>query len=278
LCVRRFVERELVALLARSRRWRHGPLVVRRVDLSSNRVRVQVACKALGAKPCELTFEEQSGYIVAGIGQEGFLTSLVRSDAEGALLFENALAGLYQRSEVDLVREQIEGVLGDGVHYDIADDGLLVWPGRDYQTELAYRLDERGGRALPPTIRGAPPDRPPQVLDTRHILFPTQGITWLSWVAAWTAADHDDVDLPRLMQGTSVLPGAGEGGMPSKVPPSMTPRTLGSDGLSSDDSLSALSSDPGATALTPDPERATPTIELREVSGDTVRLDDPDLG
>jgi hypothetical protein len=42
----------------------------------------------------------------------------------------------------------------------------------------------------------------------------------------------------------------------------------------------ALSSDPGVPTLPPISERATPTptIELREVSGDTVRMDDPDQG
>ena len=62
-------------------------------------------------------------------------------------LFENALGGLYQLAGVDLVREQLTAVLGEKAHYDIADEGLVIWPGEGYRTEVVYLLGEpRAGR------------------------------------------------------------------------------------------------------------------------------------
>ena len=204
--VRRFVDRELVAILHRCPRWTFGEIEVERVDLSSNRIRVELGCSDLGATPCTLTFEEQSGFVVAGVGEPGFLVALKERTELGVLLFENALAGLYQRAEVDLVREQIEAELGEGIHYDVADEGLVVWPGHDYETELVYRIDTRRARPITPKVRGVPPKTPPRVLDTGRMLYRQQEVSWLAWVAAWDAADHEEVDVPRLLSGSSILP------------------------------------------------------------------------
>jgi hypothetical protein len=204
--VRRFVDRELVAILHRCPRWTFGELEVARVDLGSNRIRVELGCSELSAAPCTLTFEEQSGFVVAGVSEPGFLGALRARSELGVLLFENALAGFYQRAEVDLVREQIEAELGEGAHYDVADEGLLVWPGQDYQSELVYRIDTRRSRPITPKVRGVAPTTPPSVLDTGRMLYRQQEVSWVAWVAAWGAADHDGVDVPRLLPGRSILP------------------------------------------------------------------------
>jgi hypothetical protein len=211
--VRRFVERELLAPLVGARRWSFGEIHVTRLDLSSNRIRIELTCPALGSEPAELTFEEQSGVIVAGIPKPGFIPLLCDQSATGARLLENALAGFYQRAEVDLVREQIEAVLDAGAHYDIAAEGLVVWPGRDYRTELVYRLDVRRGRTIKPRIRGIGPLHPARVIDTRQLLYRAQNLSWIGWVGAWGAADHDSAEVPRLLHGAPILP-RGEGSEP----------------------------------------------------------------
>jgi hypothetical protein len=203
--VRRFVERELVAALAASPRWHLGALAVERVDLSSNRVRLRLACPALAPEPAsEVTFEHQSGWVVAGMAQAGFVARL---EGDERLLFETALAGLYQRAEVDLVREQLAREIGDTVPYDVADEGLLVWPGGDFRTELVYALEVRlRPGAVAARVRGrAPPSAPPP-LDLRRVLWREQAIGWVGWEAFWAAAAEHGATLPQLARGASLLP------------------------------------------------------------------------
>lgn len=202
--VRRFVERELAAPLALARRWRHGAVSVVRVELGSNRIRVTLACAAVSRDVCEIAFEEQSGFIVASTPRAGFVDAL--SD-EGRLLFENALLGLHQLAGVDLVRERIEHVLGVDNPYDVGDDGLVVWPGGGYATEVVYRL--RGSTDDPvfvPEVRGARPTTPSPVVDRRDVMSLYTRVTWAEWVRAWTAAEHPDAAIPRLVRGPSLLP------------------------------------------------------------------------
>jgi hypothetical protein len=202
--VRRFVTRELGGLLTTVRRWRFGPIEVARITLGSNRMRIELVCKALSRESCDVVFEEQSGFLVASIPRPGWLDAVT---GEATLVVENAIAGLYHRSGVDLVREQLEWALQGDRHYDISDEGLVVWPGETYRTEVVYALDPDGyGAVVKPMVRGEPPERPPQPLDGRTILYRTQKITWADWVNAWDASRPEREAVPRLVRGASILP------------------------------------------------------------------------
>ena len=50
LALRRFVERELIAILEGTPRWTHGTLVIAGVDLGSNRIRIRLSCPRLPLK------------------------------------------------------------------------------------------------------------------------------------------------------------------------------------------------------------------------------------
>ena len=207
--VHRFFDRELLQLLHRCPRWEHGRLFIEDIELSSNRIRVRIRCDSISPDPCEITLEEQSGYLVAGMPYPGFVSILDVTHNTGRRLFENALAGLYQLAEVDLVREQLEAELGEASHYDIAEEGIAVWPDDDYRIELFYPLkDAEGGAPVAPVTRGLEPEVPPRVLDTRRMFYRDQNITWLAWVAAWSAAAHERAEVPRLLRGVSILPRA----------------------------------------------------------------------
>jgi hypothetical protein len=217
--VERFVDRDLGALLAESARWQ-GAVHVSRVLIASNRVRVELgrghrhaeprgedagAAAGAGSAPdaCAIAFEEQSGWLVACVAELGFAGTL-----EGAprVLFENALAGLYHRAGVELVREQIEAALPAGATYDVADEGLVVWrAGR--ATEHVYDLDRKP--LLEAQARGAPGSDPPgdpaPPIERSAILFAEHPIAWTAWVDAWSDAAGEP---RRLVAGASLLPAA----------------------------------------------------------------------
>ena len=168
---------------------------------------VRVACKDLDPSPCEIAFEEQSGLLVASVPAPGFLGRLPR-ESDGFRLFENALAGLYQLAGVDLVREQLAAVLGKETPYDIADEGLVIWPGEGYRTEVVYPLEEpRTGRTLTPAVRGAVPASPPGVIEEEKIRYRLQPILWTAWVRAWNNASQEGAVIPRLVIGAPLVTG-----------------------------------------------------------------------
>ncbi|MFO0617279.1 MAG: hypothetical protein U0414_32080 [Polyangiaceae bacterium] len=192
--IARFVERELVALLEESRAWKFGALRLDAVDVAASRIRV--ALKRAGSPaPLVVSFEEQSGWLVGGVTDSGFAEEL---GEEGRLVLENLLAGLYRLAACDLVRELIEPAIG-GAAYDIADEGLVVWPGPGYRSEVVYSLSTVG--LVTPTSRGEPLEAIPPALDTRLLLLREQPLPFGAWCDAWERASPR-----RLETGPSLLP------------------------------------------------------------------------
>lgn len=195
-----FVEREIVALTETSPAWRAGALKLDGVDLAASRVRIGL--KLAGAPhPMVLSFEEQSGHLVGGVVEAGFADGL---EDDARLVLENLLAGVYRLTGCDLVRQTIEHEI-EGAAYDIADEGLVVWPGPGYRTELVYALSTVG--VVVPRHRGDAPEAQGRAIDTRRLLVREQSIRFTDWRDAW------DAERPhRLAIGASLLP-------PRRTPP-----------------------------------------------------------
>jgi hypothetical protein len=195
-----FLERELSALLEESARWPYGPVEVASVGLGSNRIRVELACPAAGGEPAVLHFEEQSGWLVASVARRGWIDAI---DQDPRDLVEAALAGLYRLAGVDLCREQIEEQLPAGSPYDVADEGLIVWPGGDYHSEVIYPLGDLAN--LRPRTRGQAPPSPPPELDGDRLLLWRQPVPWRDWLALWHDPRPPASSLPSVRR-ASLLP------------------------------------------------------------------------
>jgi hypothetical protein len=193
--VEHFVDRELVALLAASPGWEGGRVHVAHVALASNQVRVTLA-QAAGAEPCVIAFEEQSGFLLADVARAGWAATI---EGGSRVILENALAGLYQRAGVELVRAQIAAALPEGAPYDIADEGLVVWPA-GFAAEWVYPLGHAA--TLTATVRGESSASPPPPIDRAGVMFHEQSIAWADWVAAF----RGDGAPRRLVKGASILP------------------------------------------------------------------------
>lgn len=198
-----FVERELIGVLRESRTFRASHLAVGRVDLSTNRVLITITNSQHRENPVELHFAEQSGWLIAGVADQGWLRELTDEDRA---VFRTALAGLYELGAVNLVREQIESQLvapplpisravpsnpesaelgaADRIHpYDIAPTGLVVWPHRHYEAEIHYALgDEPLIIPRPRSLARAAGLAP---VTPAAILFSEHSITRDDWQAYW---------------------------------------------------------------------------------------------
>lgn len=196
--IRHFGERELVVFLNESKSWTAGRVQLAAVEAGSNRVRLELACPALGEPHLLLRFEEQSGWLLAHVSQPGWLARL---SGEQAAVLATALIGFYKKAGVDLVREQIAALLEPICPpYDIADTGLVLWPGEGYETEVLYDLSA-GPLLYPRVVRGRKATEMP-VLAAAQLLFRDQPVAWTDWVAAWELGERTG----PLLAGMQVLP------------------------------------------------------------------------
>lgn len=180
--IHKFADRDLVTMLNEATPFRISDIAVAGVAIGSNRVQIELACPSRSPERARITLEQQSGWIVAGIPERGWIDRL---DEDQRRILEIAIAGFYRRSGVDLVREQLEHALaGDDEPppYDISDEGLVVWPGHGYQTEAVYDLRA----AFPvPRMRGATWSGELPPLAGHHALYFREALAWSAWTSAW---------------------------------------------------------------------------------------------
>jgi len=180
--VTRFIERELCALFARTPRWTGPRLGAPHVHIGSNRVAVSLTAEGHD-RPLTFAFEEQSGFVVAHVAERGFVDAL---EPPQRLVLRDALAGIYALAAVDFVREELERAL-DGAPYDICDEGLAVWPGGSFQTQLLYDLHATGEVA--PSVHGS--SESGRTLDIGKLRFPP--VRWPAWERAWSEQDAQPI-------------------------------------------------------------------------------------
>jgi hypothetical protein len=179
-----FVERELLALLRQSKGWGGLAIELRTIHLATNRILVALDCPALGEHPLELTLDQQTGWLVAGVLEQGWLPKLTNEQRQ---TLAAGLAGLYKMAGVDVTREQVEQSLAPArVAYDIKQEGLEVWTAPDYSVSAVYDLSS--GPVLEPHPSNGTPVRGLPSLDTSRLLFTQVPVSWDDWVRMW---DHD---------------------------------------------------------------------------------------
>jgi hypothetical protein len=194
--IQHFFERELLALLRCSKGWGGERIFVASVATGSNRVRVELACPGLGEEPLEVAFEERAGWLLAGVPRPGWLGRLSPPQRH---VLAAGLAGFYQLAGVELVREQIAAEFRPAVPpYDLADEGLVVWPDAEAESEAVYNLCN--GPVLRPcaTRGGLAPGLP--VLSAERLLYSRVTIRWVDWVDAWEG-EQAGKEMPKELGG-----------------------------------------------------------------------------
>ena len=203
--IAKFVDRQLVSMLVEVPAFRATDVALLRIDIGSNRVQMTIACPSVGSMPATIRFELQSGWIVGGLAEPGWTAQL---DEEQRKIFVIALAGFYKLSGVELLREQLEHALKPDDQpappYDIADEGLIVWPGDGFETEAIYDLH---AVKLTPVVRGAPYSGQLFDLGGRHALFGREPLYWSVWSTTWQQIARGEKPMPIIV-GPSLLPGS----------------------------------------------------------------------
>jgi hypothetical protein len=200
--LRRFVDRDLLLLLAHTRGWQGHRIVTGHIKLATNRVLVELRCPDLSADSLWIDFSERSGWLLAAVHRRGWLDSLHNTQRT---TLDNALAGFYKMAGVDLVRDQLAAQFDPHeVSYAIDENGLKVWPIRSPQdvTRVALRdwPPAPVPRALPAMLPLVPLSRP------ERLIFARATISWLRWLTVW---DHDQSHVgtsEHAIHGVTLLP------------------------------------------------------------------------
>lgn len=200
----KFVERDFLDLLARSRGWDTPPLEVAEVQAGLTNVTVvlrdptqrpeaghtarwrQATAGADGMVRIE--FELDSGWLQVRCAGRHWFESLNEPQQRA---FTIALLGLYKMAGVDLVREQIAACLSEhptlAPANEVEEQGIKLWPAGHYEAAAIYPLeDARDGDLIQPQpldgIKVELPALPADQLSLQHV-----PITWDDWMTAWAA-------------------------------------------------------------------------------------------
>ena len=184
LDLRRFVERDFLALLDECPAWGVPTPTLARLELTTNRIQIALECPPVDAAAMEIAFEYKSGWMLTDTPEPGWSVRL--ADAQRRV-FAVALNGLYKLAAVELLRPTIEAQFPSPMPpYDVVADRLVVWSDANLTRLASYPL-RTPGPLRPSLASGSGADRFP-ILDRRQTLFAETAILWADWVVDVDAA------------------------------------------------------------------------------------------
>lgn len=199
VAVRKFLERELVALLDQCDDWR-GRLRVGNVTLATNTIRIEVRHSGHATTPLVVTFTQRGAWLMAALHGADWLAE--RSTAE-QVEFANALAGFYKLSAVDLVEQQVRAGLPPGfTEFELEPDRLAIHPAGTGGRRLRYDLSQWDRPLRPEDARGSRAKGPE--LDPARIMFRRTDVSLAEWEHAWRPPQEADAPL-RLTAAAAAL-------------------------------------------------------------------------
>jgi hypothetical protein len=191
--VRRFVDRELLAILHESRSWADRTITVGEIRLGCNRILVELYCQELAEDSMWLSFDEQAGWLAAGTYHRGWADGLAYARRHA---LASALAGFYKMAGVDVVREQVESRLEPGSRgYEITSDALVVWTAAGAQREFPLRDW--------PALSQPAVDND----ERRRWVFAVTPISWRRWVVTWELDQLEGSSRHHVLENMHLLPG-----------------------------------------------------------------------
>ena len=194
LDIRRFVERELLGFLEESTAFADVAVDLGRTEVGTNSLLVEIKAPQFGDEPLWISFEEQSGRLIASLSQAGWTRHVT---VPQRAVLAGLLVGFYRISGVDLVRGQIAACLGEGVSpYEITDAGLDLLPKAAGDAEVIYDLDEFP--EIVPRIEGALIAANHRPVNAKSLVFADTRTLWTDWVDAWSREDAGE-PFPELL-------------------------------------------------------------------------------
>lgn len=231
--IKKFVTREMIALLNQSSSWALNPLKVGEVQLATKRIEVELLHERFLFQPLWITFELRSKWLTAQIRKPGWLLSL---PPESFWVFLASLAYLFKAAGIDLIHEQIQNVLPKTISFfDITPTGLLVGINNSLPEFVHYDFQPINGSLIPRRISGEANLEWP-LLKPNQIIFASKKLKWEQLVEAWNEknagnrdyqflASHLDLFVGFTRENQPIWVGEMPNGIPSTIPESSTTNT-----------------------------------------------------
>jgi hypothetical protein len=194
LSIRRYVEREFLALLAESNCPDAVALNVREVRLATNRVKILLADDNPVNNVLSIALEVHRGWLMGHAANPPLTIRMPGMPGCQRQAIASALLGLYKTAGLELLQQQIEAALYPRIaDYDVNPQGITAYlnPTASYpepsegsrQIEIFYNLRENS--ALVPEITGGYLSSSMPAVDRRQLLFSEFQITWRQWIRWW---------------------------------------------------------------------------------------------
>jgi hypothetical protein len=201
--VRRFVDRELLALLESSTGWGGRRLIAGEIRLATNRILAELQCPDMGEEGLWLSLEEQAGWLVAVVHRPGWLEAL---EEPPRTALANAMAGFYAMAGVNLVREQLAAVADPlNARCEIHEDALNLIPRQAPRDAVRCELTEWPTALVQPALDWT--GSPMTAIDPRQLVFSYTAISWREWVEIWDLDRLQGGTRQRILEDGSLLPG-----------------------------------------------------------------------
>jgi hypothetical protein len=175
--LRRFVIRDVLALLHLSPEWHKKPLGVGAIGLASNQVRIGLRHADYPDISLRVAIAEEDGKLVASLEEPGWLSRLTPAEAR---TLDQGIAGMYKLAAVDLVRKPMPP------------------PAPGITTSLLLPEAAHPNALAAPMANGAPQS------DGQVIVFHGVPFRWVDWVDWWRRDRAGEAVPPPVW----VLPGA----------------------------------------------------------------------
>jgi hypothetical protein len=202
--VTKFALRQFASLLAAVPAFLAGDVAVSHVHIASNRIDIVLTCPSIDPAPTTLRIELAGRWLVASIPTRGWFAKV--TDPHRKKILEMALAGFYKLAAIDIVREQIEHALrshgGTPLAFDVGEDGLVVFPRANYETEVVYNLTSH---RLKRSVRGELLEGETPALAGKQVQFGKQPVYWSVWSTSWRRLEHGEEPM-TVISGPSLLP------------------------------------------------------------------------
>ena len=168
--IHRFIDRDFLALARESRSLAAVGIELRRIDLATNRIRIELRASGVSqtAPGLWIVFEKRGDLLIASIEEPGWLPDLAEPLRR---VLTTAIAGLYKMCGVDAVR---------------VEDGPVATGNGPFESST--------------------PDEPVLPADPGITPFKPIVVTWRRWVDAWEKDQAGARPPMRLVEGIALLP------------------------------------------------------------------------